>query len=77
MKPGSLIGQYRVIGKLGSGGMGAVFLAEHALLGRRAAIKALLPELSRHRGIVERFFDEARATSAISDPGVVQVFDFG
>jgi serine/threonine-protein kinase len=77
VKIGSLVGHYRILGKLGSGGMGAVFLAEHALLGRRAALKALLPGMSHQRGVVERFFDEARATSAIADPGVVQVFDFG
>jgi len=75
--PGSNIGQYRIIRKIGAGGMGAVFLGEHMLLGRRAAIKTLLPSLSIHRDIVDRFFNEARATSAISDPGVVQIFDFG
>jgi len=57
--------------------MGAVFLGEHTLIGRRAAIKVLLPELSSRRDSVDRFFNEARATTAISDPGIVQVFDFG
>src|SRR5262245_37966140 len=57
--------------------MGAVYLAEHALIGRRAAIKVLLPELSLRREIVDRFFNEARATTSISDPGIVQIFDFG
>jgi serine/threonine-protein kinase len=57
--------------------MGAVFLGEHTLLGRHAAIKLLLPELSSKRESVDRFFNEARATTAISDPGIVQVFDFG
>jgi len=57
--------------------MGAVFLGEHTLIGRRAAIKILLPELSSKRESVDRFFNEARATTAIPDPGIVQVFDFG
>src|SRR5947209_6847736 len=57
--------------------MGAVYMAEHQLIGRRAAIKVLLPELSSRREIVDRFFNEARATTAVSDPGIVQVFDFG
>ena len=57
--------------------MGAVFLGEHTLIGRHAAIKVLLPELSSKRESVDRFFNEARATTAISDPGIVQVFDFG
>ena len=77
MNAGSHIGRYRIVKKLGAGGMGAVFLGEHILLGRRAAIKTLLPALSRNAEITERFFNEARATSAISDPGVVQIFDFG
>jgi serine/threonine protein kinase len=73
----STFGAYRVLGKLGEGGMGSVFLAEHSLIGRRAAIKVLHPERSVQRDSVERFFNEARATSAVADPGIVQVFDFG
>src|SRR5215475_4253757 len=57
--------------------MGLVFLGEHTLLGRRAAVKTLLPTVAVNREIVERFFNEARATSALSEPGVIQVFDFG
>src|SRR3569833_4734945 len=71
------LGPYRIVSKIGEGGMGAVSLAEHTLLGRRAAIKVLLPALSSQREIVDRFFNEARATTAISAPGIVQVFDFG
>ncbi len=71
------IGQYKILRTLGAGGMGTVYLGEHLLLGRRAAIKTLLASLSSHREIVDRFFNEARAISAISDPGVVQIFDFG
>ena len=74
---GSHIGQYRILRKIGVGGMGTVYLGEHILLGRRAAIKTLLPALSVQSEIVERFFTEARATSAITDHGVVQIFDFG
>jgi serine/threonine-protein kinase len=74
---GTVIGTYRVLSKLGEGGMGAVYIGEHTLLGRRAAIKVLLPELSSHKEIVQRFFNEAKAVTQISDPGIVQVFDFG
>jgi serine/threonine protein kinase len=73
----SHIGQYRILRRIGAGGMGLVFLGEHMLLGRRAAIKTLLPTVAANREIVERFFNEARAASAISDPGVIQIFDFG
>ena len=74
---GTVIGTYRVLKKLGEGGMGAVYLAEHSLLGRKAAVKVLQPALSRNQDIVQRFFNEARAATAIADPGIVQIFDFG
>jgi len=74
---GTVIGQYRVLQKLGEGGMGAVYVGEHSLIGRKAAIKVLLPTLSAHQDVVQRFFNEARAATAISDPGIVQIFDFG
>jgi serine/threonine-protein kinase len=70
-------GAYRVISLVGEGGMGAIFLGEHSLLGRRAAIKVLRPEFSQREDVVERFFDEARAASSVDDPGIVQIFDFG
>src|SRR5207248_11057500 len=57
--------------------MGAVWLAEHSMLGRRAALKMLHPSFSSQPEIVTRFFNEARAATAISDPGIVQIFDFG
>ena len=57
--------------------MGSVWLAEHTMLGRRAAIKVLHPAFSTRHKIVRRFFNEARAATAIADPGIVQIFDFG
>jgi serine/threonine-protein kinase len=74
---GATIGGYRTLRQIGRGGMGAVYLGEHSLLGRRAAIKVLLPSLSSQQEIVQRFFNEARAVTQIADPGIVQVFDFG
>src|SRR5215813_12793506 len=71
---GATIGAYRILAKLGEGGMGAVYLAEHTLLGRRAAIKVLLPSLSANDEDIARFFHEARTLSRISDPGIVQIF---
>jgi serine/threonine-protein kinase len=75
--PASVVGQYRITGVLGRGGMGVVYAAEHTLLGRPAAVKLLLPELSRKQEIVQRFFNEARAATAIRHPGIVEVYDFG
>jgi serine/threonine protein kinase len=74
---GAVIGNYQLVRKLGEGGMGAVYLGQHTLLGRRAAIKVLLPGLSAQTNAVNRFFNEARAVTSISDPGIVQIFDFG
>jgi serine/threonine-protein kinase len=74
---GQVIGNYRIVGELGRGGMGMVYRAEHIQLGRPAALKMLLPALSSDPGIVQRFFNEARAASAIDHPGIVEVYDFG
>jgi eukaryotic-like serine/threonine-protein kinase len=76
-EPGTTIGAYRVLHKLGEGGMGVVYVGEHTLLGRKAAIKVLLPTLSANDELLQRFFNEARAVTQIADPGIVQVFDFG
>ncbi len=70
-------GSYRVVAPLGRGGIGAVYSAEHVLIGKQAAIKVLLPELSQSRESVARFFHEARLAASITDPGIVDVFDFG
>ncbi|HEY6172903.1 MAG TPA: serine/threonine-protein kinase, partial [Kofleriaceae bacterium] len=79
--PGSVIGEhvgsYRILETISSGGMGTVYRAEHTLIGKIAAVKILHPELSSNRDIVNRFFNEAKATTSIKHPGIVEVFDFG
>ena len=72
---GETIGSYQVLKQLGTGAMGEVYLAEHRHLKRKAAVKLLAPELVGRPDLLERFFLEARATSAIAHPGIVQVFD--
>jgi tRNA A-37 threonylcarbamoyl transferase component Bud32 len=74
---GKLIGQYRIVGILGAGAMGTVYVGEHTLIHRRAAIKVLRRELFRGRESIEQFFTEARAATAINNAGIVQIFDFG
>ena len=71
------IGNYKVIQKLGEGGMGVVYLAEHDVIGRQAAIKLLLPAMSANAEALTRFFNEARATARIRHPGIVEILDFG
>jgi hypothetical protein len=75
MVVGRVLGNYRVLRKLGQGGMGAVYLGEHVRIARRAAIKVLLPELAGSAPVVQRFLAEARAASLIKHPGIVEVLD--
>jgi serine/threonine-protein kinase len=72
---GESIGNYRIVARLGEGGMGAVYLGEHRRITRQVAIKVLLPELSNNHRMVSRFFNEARATSLIRHPGIVEITD--
>ena len=60
---GRKLGSYRVMQRIGEGGMGAVYLAEHVDIGRRAALKVLRSELAHHAEQAARFLDEARATT--------------
>jgi eukaryotic-like serine/threonine-protein kinase len=72
---GETIGSYRILSQLGAGAMGQVYLAEHRRLRRKVALKLLARELVDQPELLERFFLEARATSAIEHPGIVQIFD--
>lgn len=74
---GAALGGYRVIAPLGVGGTGAVYLAEHPLLGRRVAVKVLHADLARDPEAVERCFAEARAASALGDPRIGRVLEHG
>jgi len=76
--PGDTIGQYRVIERLGEGGMGTVFAVEHIALGRRYALKVLRTKvIEREPTAAQRFLREARTAARIHHPNIVDVFDFG
>ncbi|HEU0032668.1 MAG TPA: protein kinase [Kofleriaceae bacterium] len=78
MKTGDVVeGRYRIIKTLGEGGMGTVFLAEHALIKRRVAIKILHPELATDANVIERFMNEARAAGTLGHPNIVESTDMG
>jgi serine/threonine-protein kinase len=74
---GNVCGKYRLLEKIGEGGMGTVFRAEHTVLGSPAAVKVLLSMWTQDAIVVDRFFHEARAASAIRHVGIVDVFDYG
>jgi len=73
----STIGHYRVLSRLGSGGMGEVYLAEDTRLERLVAIKVLLAELTRDSTRLRRFEQEARAISALNHPNIVTIYEMG
>jgi serine/threonine-protein kinase len=70
-------GRYRLGEKLGQGGMGAVYAAMQTSLGRRVAIKVLLPLLSKDASLVARFRGEAERAARLNHPNIVNVYDFG
>jgi serine/threonine protein kinase len=72
---GETLGSYRIVSEIGSGGMGVVYLAEHAVIGRKVAVKLLRSDMPPE--FVERFFTEAKAAATLHHPGLVDVFDFG
>jgi serine/threonine-protein kinase len=74
---GQSLGNYRVVKKLGSGGMGAVYLAEHPLIGKKVALKVIHRELSQNLEVVTRFQNEARAVNRIGSEHIVDIADFG
>jgi serine/threonine protein kinase/CheY-like chemotaxis protein len=74
---GREIAGYRVEERIGRGGMGVVYRAEHLRLGRRAAIKIIAPELAGSDGFRERFEREARIAASLQHPNVVAVYDAG
>jgi Tol biopolymer transport system component len=74
---GTRLGPYEVIAPLGAGGMGEVYRARDARLGREAALKVLPAELSGNRERLARFEQEARAASALNHPNIITIYDIG
>ncbi len=70
-------GKYRVVKLLGQGGMGAVYLAEHMVIGRRVALKVLLGSVAGNEMAVARFEREAQAAGRIGNDHILEIFDFG
>ncbi|MFO0593058.1 MAG: protein kinase [Polyangiaceae bacterium] len=77
LRPGTVVGEYVVEERLGEGGFGSVYRAEHPLIGKRVAIKVLHLQYSQHPQMIARFVAEARAVNQIRHPNIVDIFAFG
>ena len=77
LAPGAQVAGYRIAGLLGQGGMGFVYEAEHAVLGRKAALKTLLPELVDDSDFRTRFIAESQTVAALDHPSIIPIYDAG
>src|SRR5207244_1556135 len=71
------LGNYRILERIGRGGMGTVYLAEHKVMRHRVAIKVMPPEQAEKPAARERFYREARAAALLSHPNLVRAHDIG
>src|SRR5262249_41410815 len=77
MDIGKVLGHYRVVEKIGAGGMGEVYRASDQRLGRDVALKILKPSLADDQDRLRRFEQEARSAAALNHPNIVAIYDIG
>ncbi len=77
LKPGQMVGEYRIEGRIGEGTFGVVYRATHPVIGKAAAVKVLHRTFSASPEIVRRFVEEARAANRIRHRGIIDIFGFG
>ena len=77
LDPGTRLGSFQILAPLGAGGMGEIYRARDARLGRDVALKVLPKELSSNREGLVRFAQEARAASALNHPNIISIFEIG
>src|SRR5262249_20610832 len=72
---GTTVGSFRLVRRIGHGGMGSVYLGEQTLIGSKVAVKVLHEHLASDASLVQRFYAEARAVNLIGHPNIVNIFD--
>ncbi len=77
LPPGSKLSHYRIVSKIGEGGMGEVYLAHDTKLDRKVALKILPADVASNRDRMERFVREAKSAAALSHPNIAQIFEIG
>jgi serine/threonine-protein kinase len=77
LAPGTILGDWRIDGPIGIGGMGAVYAATHTAIGKRAAIKVVRADLCANPLTTERFLQEARVVNQVGHPAIIDIFHLG
>ena len=70
-------GRYQIEKRIGEGGMGIVYLAKHAMLGKKLGLKVLRGEMARDPEVVQRFITEAQSATSIGHENIIDITDFG
>ena len=77
LSPNSTLSHYRIVSKIGAGGMGEVYLAHDTKLDRKVALKILPSDVASNRNRMDRFVREAKSAATLSHPNIAQIFEIG
>src|SRR5690349_17051218 len=77
LEANTILAHYRIVSKLGAGGMGEVYLAHDTKLNRKVALKLLPPDLAANQDRMRRFVQEAQAAAALNHPNIAHIYEIG